>query len=71
MLWIFYFLNSRCEFYANEWVDDLIASQFSMYFVYNILNIFSFLLLLKTWKSMSPYQNISEQTLFYIYSEWI
>ena len=36
--WIFVifnetFLNSRYE-YANEWVDDVIASQFSMYFAH-------------------------------------
>ena len=29
-----HFLQSRSE-YANEWGDDVIASQFSMYFVYN------------------------------------
>ena len=28
--------------YANEWVYDLIASQFSMYFVYEIVKIFIF-----------------------------
>ena len=28
-----YFLNSQYE-YANEWVDDVIASQFSIYFVH-------------------------------------
>ena len=36
-----HFLNSRYE-YANEWVDDVIPSQFSMYFVYKILKIFIF-----------------------------
>ena len=40
-----HFLNSRYE-YANEWVDDLIASQFPimMYFPHKILKILIFLL---------------------------
>ena len=36
-------MNSRYE-YANEWVDDVMASQFSMHFVYEILNFLHFLL---------------------------
>ena len=59
--WIFvifklakHFLNSWCE-YANEWVDDLIASQFSMYFVYKIVKIL--LIFAQKCKSMYLYQN--------------
>ena len=36
-------MNSRYE-YANEWIDDVMASQFSMHFVCEILNKFHFLL---------------------------
>ena len=42
----------------------------SMYFVYNMFKIFIFIFA-QTCKDMSPYQNISEQTLFCIYSEWM
>ena len=41
-----HFLNSRYE-YANEWIDDLIASQFSIYFVYKTLKILIFFFLLR------------------------
>ena len=36
-----HFLTSRYE-YANEWVDDVIASQLAIYFVHKILKILIF-----------------------------
>ena len=55
--------------YANEWVDDVIVSQISMYFIYKFWQ-FSTTKIAQTCKNMSPYHNISEQNLFCIYSEW-
>ena len=52
-----------------EWVDDVIASLFPY-----ILFIFTFWkcnIFTQTFKSMSPYQNISKSTLVCIYSGWI
>ena len=62
-------MNSRYE-YANEWIDDVMASQFSMHFVCEILNKFHFFLL-KHIKACLHFQIISEQILFCIYSEWV
>ena len=45
-----HFLDSRYE-YANTWVDDVIASQFYMYSVYQILKFFIFIA--QTCKSIS------------------
>ena len=63
------FLEQLIWIYANERVDDVIASQFSTYFLLIFFGQFSFFA--QTCKSTSPYQNISEQTLFCIYSEWM
>ena len=57
-----HFLTSRYE-YANERVDDVIASLLAIYFVH-IFNI-----LRKLVKVCPSYQAILELTLFYIYSE--
>ena len=70
-LWLFevsqiftkHFLTSRYE-YANEWVDDVIASLLAIYFVHTIFNILPKLVIV-----CPSYQAILELTLFYIYSE--
>ena len=61
-----HFLTSRYE-YANERVDDVIASLFAIYFVHKFLknSIFCPKLVIVCFS----YQDILELTLFYIYSE--
>ena len=58
-----HFLISRYEFANDEWVDNLTASQFSIYFV-NI-KFWKFSFLAQTCKSISPYQNILYQSKTY------
>ena len=58
-----HFLTSRYE-YANEWVDDVIASLLAIYFVHNFFFPQKKLLIV-----CPPYQDILVLTLFCIYSE--
>ena len=53
--------------YANEWVDDVIASLYLPYILY--IKIFNFNILPKLVIVRPSYQDILELTLFCIYSD--